>query len=146
MQLICFFKILDAIEVKSQMFMNREEIGEHQKYIDTQVMEVTRFHQVSVLSESSIKRGKLIECKNGLGELANYGAKVSTCKGLAAYEVEHRVIDEQSAEEGPQGQLYKGWLRNGSQAGEMFENKNRSIHIKPYSSIWKQRNNSQSNP
>ncbi|KAM7493824.1 hypothetical protein LguiB_028433 [Lonicera macranthoides] len=60
-----FFKILDAIEVmrKSQMFMNQEETAEHQEYIDTRVMEVTRFHQ-----------------------------------GLAAYEVEHRVIDEQSAE------------------------------------------------
>lgn len=59
---------------------------------------MTKFHQVSVLNESSIKKGKLIGCKNGLGELANDGAKVSTCKGLAAYEVEHHVIDERSAE------------------------------------------------
>ncbi|KAM7479182.1 hypothetical protein LguiA_027395 [Lonicera macranthoides] len=111
------FKILDAIDVmrKSQVFMNQEETcevlknyidgenqeyfdGENQEYIDARVMEVTKFHQVSVLNESSIKRGELITCKNGLGELANYGAKVNTCKGLAAFEVKHRVIDEQSTE------------------------------------------------
>ncbi|KAM7522206.1 hypothetical protein LguiA_012108 [Lonicera macranthoides] len=81
------FKILDAIDVmrKSRVFMNQEETcevlknyidgenqeyfdGENQEYIDARVMEVTKFHQVS------------------------------TCKGLAAFEVKHRVIDEQSTE------------------------------------------------
>ncbi|KAM7485711.1 hypothetical protein LguiA_001720 [Lonicera macranthoides] len=81
------FKILDAIDVmrKSRVFMNQEETcevlknyidgenqeyfdGENQEYIDAWVMEVTKFHQVS------------------------------TCKGLAAFEVKHRVIDEQSTE------------------------------------------------
>ncbi|KAM7462390.1 hypothetical protein LguiA_030511 [Lonicera macranthoides] len=76
----------DAIDVmrKSQVFTNQEETcdilknytdGENQEYIDARVMEVTKFHHVPVLNESSIKRGKLIKYKHGLGELANYGAK-----------------------------------------------------------------------